>query len=257
MMVGWHVWGNQNLSTETYRTTPEQFPPRRRRWSTSTPCAPRPTRRSRWCAPPPGSDVYLIARLWAFWPILELEKGKTYRLHLTAMDYNHGFSLQPANINIQMVPGFEHVVTVTPEPVGHLLGGVQRILRHQPSHDGRPHLRQVGDADHGPSHDLPHLPALGPAVRSQRREADDRQRRHGGGVPADRRHPRRRRGADALAGHPLAGGRHLLPGAHRARHRHADLLDHLLRDRGAVLLLVDAAALSHRHAQHRLGSPSR
>ena len=38
-------------------------------------------------------------------------------------------------------------------------------------------------------------------------------------------------------------GRHLLQGAHRARHRHADLLDHLLRDRGAVLLLVDAAAL--------------
>ena len=25
MMVGWHVWGKQNLSTETYRTTPEQF----------------------------------------------------------------------------------------------------------------------------------------------------------------------------------------------------------------------------------------
>ena len=69
-------------------------------------------------APPPGSDVYLLARLWAFYPILELEKGKTYRLHLTAMDYNHGFSLQPANINIQMVPGFEHVVTVTPNQSG-------------------------------------------------------------------------------------------------------------------------------------------
>jgi cytochrome c oxidase subunit 2 len=69
-------------------------------------------------APPPGSDVYLLARLWAFHPILELEKGKTYRLHLTAMDYNHGFSLQPANINIQMVPGFEHVVTVTPNQSG-------------------------------------------------------------------------------------------------------------------------------------------
>ena len=69
-------------------------------------------------APPPGSDVYLIARLWNFWPILELEKGKSYRLHLTSMDYNHGFSLQPANINIQIVPGFEHVVTVTPNQAG-------------------------------------------------------------------------------------------------------------------------------------------
>ena len=69
-------------------------------------------------APPPGSDVYLIARLWSFWPIIEFEKGKTYRLHLTSLDYNHGFSLQPANINIQIVPGFEHVVTVTPNQSG-------------------------------------------------------------------------------------------------------------------------------------------
>jgi len=68
--------------------------------------------------PPPGSDVYMLGRLWSFYPILELEAGKTYRLHLTAMDYNHGFSLQPANINIQMVPGFEHVVTVTPNQSG-------------------------------------------------------------------------------------------------------------------------------------------
>ena len=68
--------------------------------------------------PPAGSDVYFIARLWSFYPVLELEKGKTYKLHLTSMDYNHGFSLQPANINIQIVPGFEHVVTVTPNQSG-------------------------------------------------------------------------------------------------------------------------------------------
>src|SRR3990167_7902105 len=60
-------------------------------------------------APPEGSDVYLIARLWNFWPILELEKGKSYKLHLTSMDYNHGLSIQPTNINIQVVPGYEHV----------------------------------------------------------------------------------------------------------------------------------------------------
>jgi cytochrome c oxidase subunit 2 len=69
-------------------------------------------------APPAGSDVYMIARLWSFWPILELEKDKTYKLHLTSLDYNHGFSLQPANINIQVVPGYEHVITVTPNQSG-------------------------------------------------------------------------------------------------------------------------------------------
>ena len=29
-----------------------------------------------------------------------------------------GLSIQPANINIQMVPGFEHVITVTPNQSG-------------------------------------------------------------------------------------------------------------------------------------------
>ena len=69
-------------------------------------------------APPAGSDVYLIARLWAWWPMLELEKGKTYKLHLTALDYNHGFSLQPTNINIQVHPGYDHVLTVQPTRAG-------------------------------------------------------------------------------------------------------------------------------------------
>jgi hypothetical protein len=69
-------------------------------------------------APPAGADVFLIARLWDWWPILELEKGKTYRLHLTSMDYQHGFSLQPENINVQVLPGYEHVVTVTPNRSG-------------------------------------------------------------------------------------------------------------------------------------------
>jgi cytochrome c oxidase subunit 2 len=118
MMVGWHIWGRQNLSTETYRTTPEQFSVKAQamvdRWTVRTETELNvPV-----VAPPPGSDVYLLARLWSFWPILELEKDRTYRLHLTAMDYNHGFSLQPTNINIQMVPGYEHVVTITPNQSG-------------------------------------------------------------------------------------------------------------------------------------------
>jgi cytochrome c oxidase subunit 2 len=53
---------------------------------------------------PAGGDGYLIARLWAWYPILELEKGQTYKIHLSSMDYNHGFSLQPVNINIQVIP---------------------------------------------------------------------------------------------------------------------------------------------------------
>ncbi len=118
MMVGWHIWGSQNLSTETYRTTPQQFTEKAQAMVDQYTVRTETEQKIPVVAPPPGSDVYMLARLWNFWPILELEAGKTYRLHLTSMDFNHGFSLQPVNINIQMVPGFEHVVTVTPNKSG-------------------------------------------------------------------------------------------------------------------------------------------
>jgi len=118
MMVGWHIWGKQNLSTETYRTTPEMFMAKTQAMVDKHTVRTETDLDIPVVAPPPGSDVYLIGRLWSFWPILELEKDKTYRLHLTSMDYNHGLSIQPININVQMVPGFEHVITVTPNQSG-------------------------------------------------------------------------------------------------------------------------------------------
>ncbi len=118
MMIYWHAYGQQNLSTETYRTTIEQFATKTQAMVDQYTVRTETDAAIAVVAPPPGSDVYLIARLWNFWPILEFEKGKSYRLHLTSMDYNHGFSLQPANINIQIVPGYEHVVTITPNQTG-------------------------------------------------------------------------------------------------------------------------------------------
>jgi cytochrome c oxidase subunit 2 len=118
MMIGWHIWGKQNLSTETYRTTPAQFMAKAQAMVDQYKVREETDEKIPVVKPPPGSDVYMLARLWSFYPILELEKDKTYRLHLSAMDYNHGFSLQPANINIQIVPGFEHVVTITPNQSG-------------------------------------------------------------------------------------------------------------------------------------------
>jgi cytochrome c oxidase subunit 2 len=56
--------------------------------------------------------------LWQWWPMLELEEGKTYRVHLASMDWLHGFSLQPENINVEVHPGYEHVVTMTPTKAG-------------------------------------------------------------------------------------------------------------------------------------------
>ena len=116
MMIYWHAEGEQNLSNEAYRTTPEMFAEKANAMVekyTVREEAGFPVVR-----PPPGSEVYLIARLWQWWPILELEKDESYRLHISSMDWQHGFSLQPVNINLQIHPGYEMVLTVTPDSTG-------------------------------------------------------------------------------------------------------------------------------------------
>jgi cytochrome c oxidase subunit 2 len=118
MMPYWHLYGRQNLSSETYRVKPELYSRAAQEVVDKYTVRTETDEKIPVVQPPAGSDVYLIARLWAWWPILELEQGKTYRLHLSSMDYQHGFSLQPENINVQVLPGYEHVVTITPNRAG-------------------------------------------------------------------------------------------------------------------------------------------
>jgi cytochrome c oxidase subunit 2 len=118
MMPYWHVFGKQNLSNEAYRVSPAQFQAKTQEMVDQYTVRTETEQNVPVVHPPAGSDVYLIARLWSFWPILELEQGKSYRLHLSAMDYQHGFSLQPENVNLQVVPGYEMVITITPNKTG-------------------------------------------------------------------------------------------------------------------------------------------
>lgn len=69
-------------------------------------------------APPPGSHVYLMATSFAWIPVLQLEKGVEYTLHLSALDVNHGFGLLPLNVNLQIVPGYDYALRVTPTESG-------------------------------------------------------------------------------------------------------------------------------------------
>ncbi|HET9578169.1 MAG TPA: hypothetical protein VFP44_10110 [Usitatibacter sp.] len=118
MMPYWHIYGRQNLSNEAYRSTPEAYQKKTDDMVAKHKVREETDLKIPVVHPPAGSDVYLIARLWQWWPMLELEAGKTYRLHLMSMDWLHGFSLQPENINIQVHPGYEHVVTITPTAAG-------------------------------------------------------------------------------------------------------------------------------------------
>jgi len=116
MMIYWHVAGNQNISSEAYRVDPASYQKKAEELAEKYKTGERagiPV-----VKPPAGADIYMIARLWQWWPIFELEKGKTYRLHISSLDWQHGFSLQPVNINLQVHPGYDFVQTITPKDKG-------------------------------------------------------------------------------------------------------------------------------------------
>ncbi|MBW7920771.1 MAG: cytochrome C oxidase subunit II [Rubellimicrobium sp.] len=122
-MIAWHFIGQQNLSTETYRVTTAAYEQKVIDFADEYQAMDEngdyleedfvPVVR-----PPAGADVYILARTYEFWPIVELERGQSYRVHLSSVDLQHGFSLQPTNINISVHPGYEHVMHITPTESG-------------------------------------------------------------------------------------------------------------------------------------------
>jgi cytochrome c oxidase subunit 2 len=115
-MPYWHFKGKQNSTGEACRTTPEAFVARVDRFIAATKVDE--VMGVPICQPPPGSDVYLLAEQFRYTPVLKLVKGQEYRLHLSSRDVQHGFSLLPLNMNFQAVPGYDHVLTLTPTQSG-------------------------------------------------------------------------------------------------------------------------------------------
>ena len=115
MMPLWLFFGHQNVPATSYRVAPEQFQQRvmdfTKQYQVET------EKGVPVVAPPPG-DVYLLARQWQWYPILKLKKGETYRLHVSSLDVQHGLSIQPINLNFQVVPGYDYVITLTPTQSG-------------------------------------------------------------------------------------------------------------------------------------------
>ncbi len=111
----WGVFGRQGNPRESYRVAPDQF-----RLTTNDFIARYQvgTEGEIPVVRPPEGDVYLMGFQWQWRPILELQRGKTYRLNVSSLDVNHGFSLQPVNLNLQIVPGYATVLTITPTEVG-------------------------------------------------------------------------------------------------------------------------------------------
>jgi cytochrome c oxidase subunit 2 len=115
-MPYWHFYGKQNSTGESYRVSVADYAMRTAEFIKTNQVGEdggMPI-----VEVPPGGDGYLLARMWRFEPILKLKKGQTYRIHLSSVDLQHGFSLQPLNMNFQILPGYDHVLTLTPTSSG-------------------------------------------------------------------------------------------------------------------------------------------
>jgi cytochrome c oxidase subunit 2 len=91
-MIAWHFIGEQNLSKEAYRIAPSKYEAKVEEFA----------------------EKYKVREEQDI-PVV---KAPSYRIHLSSIDWQHGFSLQPVNINIQVHPGYEHVITLTPTEAG-------------------------------------------------------------------------------------------------------------------------------------------
>lgn len=116
MMPLWHFKGGQNPSGIRHRVEPKAFMARTQEFIAAYKIGEDhgiPV-----VAPPPGSDVYLIGMMWQWQPVLQLQKGASYTLHLSSLDLNHGFNLYPFNVNFQVIPGYDYGLRITPTEAG-------------------------------------------------------------------------------------------------------------------------------------------
>jgi cytochrome c oxidase subunit II len=118
MMPLWHLRGGQNPTGIRHKVEPAAFQARVQEFIEEYGIGTDPDNGYPIVAPPPGADVYLQASMWSWRPVLQLEKGVEYTLHLSATDVNHGFGLVPLNVNLQVVPGYDYALRVTPTEAG-------------------------------------------------------------------------------------------------------------------------------------------
>ena len=115
-MPYWHFKGKQNSTGEAYRVEPMRYAQRVQAFVESNKVGE--VEGTPLVEPSPGGDAYLLAQMWTWYPILKLKKNQTYRLHISSLDVEHGFSLLPINMNFQVLPGYDHVLTITPTMSG-------------------------------------------------------------------------------------------------------------------------------------------
>lgn len=123
VMVAWYFVGNQNQAGEAFRVTVDGFANKMEEMVEQYQIRDASGELMEeeghpLVQVPPDGDVFLAARQfsWAIIPVLEV--GKTYTFHLSSQDVDHGFSLLPIVFNLQLIPGYDYVIRLTPNKTG-------------------------------------------------------------------------------------------------------------------------------------------
>ena len=146
-MIAWHFIGQQNLNKEAYRIAPSNYEAKVEDFAKKFKV--REEKGIPVVKPPAGTDVYLLGRLWQWWPILELETRPELpdphlvarlaaRLLAAADQHQHP---GPSRLRAR-----DHADADRGRRVRHHL---QRVLRHRSSHDDRQDLRHRTEAGRG------------------------------------------------------------------------------------------------------------
>ena len=116
-VVGWLVWGGQNVPAQSYRITPDAFTEKLQGFMTEY------TQPDGRVHVPPGEDAYMMAARYTFYPELVLKAGQEYRIWISSVDALHGFSIVGGrqNINLEIAPQHAFGATFKPEEPGEYL----------------------------------------------------------------------------------------------------------------------------------------
>lgn len=115
-MIMWHVYGKQNPSSLTYRTSTAEFSKLSEAYikrnmvgvDNGIPVV----------RPQPNSEVFVMAEMWRWSPVMILKLDQSYKFHISSKDVMHGLSIQPVNMNFQVFPGYDYVLEFKPTEVG-------------------------------------------------------------------------------------------------------------------------------------------
>jgi cytochrome c oxidase subunit 2 len=110
----WFFVGKQQTPPLHYSVQPEAFQEQVNAWVKQNETAPA----SGVVRDMDGGDVYLLSRMWQFYPVLTLKAGQTYTIWYSATDVVHNPIIAGERLSFSAVPGHAYGITLTPTKPG-------------------------------------------------------------------------------------------------------------------------------------------